>query len=167
MYFCTHYYNTKKQLSFWENSQFTEVNDGSQTHPFTVAEALAIIEDMTNGAIASEPVYVKGIVTDISEISTTYYNATYLIADNETAEVVDKITVFRGLYLGGQYFVGTSTIKVKDEVIVYGKLQKYFKDENLNITEIKQKTTPKPDSLNNAGMKIKKKEKIYIRKLIK
>ena len=46
-------------------------------------------------------------------------------------------------------------------------LDKYFKDENLNITEIKQKTTPKPDSLNKAGMKIKKKEKIYIRKLIK
>ena len=101
-------------------------NDGSLEHPFTVAEALDLINVMTDGAIAADPVYVSGVIVSIDELSTSYGNATYNIGDALTAE--STVKVFRGRYLGGQRFTAEDQIQVGDAVVVLGKLQKYVKD---------------------------------------
>ena len=101
---------------------------GTASNPYTVAEALAEVAKLADGAKSAE-VYVKGVITDITEISTQYKNATYLIGDSANAS--EKLTVFRGKYLDGADFTAGDEIKATDNVVLCGQLQKYVKD---NVT---------------------------------
>ena len=100
---------------------------GGKNNPYTVAEALAVIDEMNSGDIGEVEVYVKGIVTSVSEVSAQYGNATYLIGD--TADATSTITVFRGKYLENASFTSSDQIPVGAEVVVFGKLQKYVKND--------------------------------------
>ena len=73
---------------------------------------------------ASDEVFVKGRITKIDGIDTSYGNATYFIADtNESGNTVGReLEVYRGYYLGGEKFTATDQIKVGDEVVVQGQL---------------------------------------------
>ena len=102
---------------------------GTKDNPYTVAEALSVISGLADGAKTESDVYVKGIITSITEVSTSFKNATYLIGDTQTAAAAECLTVFRGKYLDGADFTAEDQIKVKDNVVVVGKLQKYVKDE--------------------------------------
>jgi hypothetical protein len=66
---------------------------------------------------------VKGTVTAISSISTSYGNATYTISTNNSND--DAIVVYRGLYLENAKFTSEDQLKVGNEVIVRGKLVDY------------------------------------------
>lgn len=87
---------------------------------YTVAEANALIAE---GAGLDTKVYVKGIITQIDEISTQFGNATYYINDTENAD--GQLQIFRGYYLNGEKFTTGDEIKVGDKVVVYGKLTNY------------------------------------------
>ena len=98
--------------------------------------AVAIFDEVHNVAWAlentpssgtSDFVYVKGIVTDITEIETTqYYNATYYISDlDENGEAVNSFEVFHGKNVGNTNFTNANQLTIGDEVIVYGKLKTY------------------------------------------
>ena len=100
---------------------------GGKNNPYTVADALAVIDGMSNGATGDVEVYVKGIVTAVTEVSTSYGNATYLIGD--TADATNTLTVYRGKYLEGASFTSADQIAVGAEVVVCGKLQKYVKSD--------------------------------------
>ena len=100
---------------------------GSVNNPYTVAQALAVIDGLANGAKTDNDVYVAGTVTQIDEVETTqYHNATYWISNDGGTT---KLEVFHGKYLNNANFTSSEQIKVNDQVVVYGKLQKYVKDE--------------------------------------
>lgn len=89
---------------------------------YTVAKALELIEA---GEGLDAKVYVKGIITSISEVNMQYGNATYNISDNGKAE--KELIIFRGYYLGAKdnKFTSENQIKVGDVVVLYGKLVNY------------------------------------------
>ena len=98
---------------------------GSVNNPYTVAQALAVIDGLANGAKTDNDVYVAGTITQIDEVSTQYHNATYWISNDGGTT---KLEVFHGKYLNNANFTSSEQIKVNDQVVVYGKLQKYVKN---------------------------------------
>ena len=114
---------------------------GSLDAPKTVAEALAAINALEEGATTSANYFVKGKVVsvataaeDIGPNSTSgkkYKDINYYISadgsDNNT------IYVYRGKNLNNTDFTSADQLKVGDEVIVYGKLQKYKDTKNNKI----------------------------------
>lgn len=91
---------------------------GTADDPFNVAGANKYIAD---GGDASAEVYVKGKITDISDMSTSYGNCTYTISDDGN----NSLLVYRGYGLNGEKFTTGEEIKVGDEVVVKGKLINY------------------------------------------
>ena len=87
---------------------------------YTVAKALELI---AAGEGLDAKVYVKGQITNIQEVSTSFGNATYDISDDATA--ANKLTVFRGYFYDNKHFTSNDQIKVGDVVVVYGKLVNY------------------------------------------
>ena len=81
----------------------------------TVADALA--------SSAATGVYVKGIISTITEVSTGYKNATYRISDNGTT--TDEMIVYRGRYINNTDFTSEDQIELGDEVVVYGNLVEF------------------------------------------
>lgn len=94
-----------------------------------VAEALAIISGLEDGKTTSEEYLVKGVVVSIEEISTSYGNATFNIADNATDGEDKQVKVFRAKGFDNEKITDENIIKVGDEVVVKGKLQKYVKND--------------------------------------
>lgn len=86
---------------------------------YTVAKALELIEA---GEGLDAKVYVKGIITSISEVNMEFGNATYNISDNGKAE--KELIIYRGYYLGAKdnKFTSKDQIKAGDVVVLYGKL---------------------------------------------
>jgi len=100
---------------------------GTKSDPYTVAEALEIINA---GTYTSNDVYVKGVISKIEDVSTQYHNATYSIsADGKTT---NEIKVFRGKYLDGADFTTGNEIAVGDKVTILGKLTMYNGTPEIN-----------------------------------
>lgn len=95
---------------------------GTKDNPYTVAQALDVISTLADGAKTSDKVYVKGVISSITEVSTEHGNATYLIKDNGAT---NELTIFRGNYLENANFTAEDQINVGDNVVVFGQLQKY------------------------------------------
>ena len=93
----------------------------------TVAKALEIIAGLENGKKTSEEYIVKGVVTAVEEISTSYGNATFDIAD--TAGDATVLKVYRAKDAEGQSITDENIVKVGDVVVVQGLLQKYVKND--------------------------------------
>ncbi len=94
--------------------------DGTVTSPYNVAAALDLIN---NGTYSSSKVYVKGVVTSITEIDTSYGNATFYLADNASDD--DKLLVYRTYGLGGEKFTTGTEFTVGDTLVVYAVLTMY------------------------------------------
>ena len=101
----------------------------------TVAEALAVIEGLADGAKTDGEYKVTGYVVEVTEISTDYGNATFTIADAQGGSPV--LTVFRAKDANGQDIKNANFLKVNDLVVVQGKLQKYVKG-NESTPEVAQ-----------------------------
>lgn len=65
-------------------------------------------------------VYVKGKVSKIDEIGTSFGNATYYVSDDGTTS--NQFEIFRGYYLKGEKFTSADQLKVGDEVVVKGDI---------------------------------------------
>ena len=120
-----------KQAYIYSLNGVTKNEGGSETpdtpNEITVAKALEIIAALEDGKTTSEEYIIKGIVTAVDEISTSYGNATFDIADNAGDATVLK--VFRAKDAEGQKITDENIVKVGDEVVVQGKLQKYVKND--------------------------------------
>lgn len=101
----------------------------------TVEAAVAAINSMNNSQTTTAEYYVKGIVTQISEIGTSFGNATFTI--RTSAEAQDSLLVYRALGLQKGSISDAEYLNVGDEVIVVGKLQKYVKNDAV-IPELAQ-----------------------------
>jgi len=110
----------------------TKDGEGSQEQDATeinVAKALELINALENGKTTSDEYLLKGIVVSIDEISTNFGNATFMIADNAADDAAKQIKVFRIKGYNNEKITDEAIIKVGDEVVVCGKLQKYVKDD--------------------------------------
>ena len=96
---------------------------------YTVAKAHELIA--ANQGLETA-VYVKGIITNIKEVSTKFGNATYSINDNDTYDQATALVLFRGLYAENVKFTSADQIKVGDIVVVYGKLVDYNGTKEMN-----------------------------------
>lgn len=99
---------------------------GSVDNPKTVTEAVTIINGLEDDATTNESYYVKGKITKIitaEDKIAQYKNIDYMISDG-----TNEIQVFRGKNLNNTDFTAAGQINIGDEVIVFGKLQKYMKN---------------------------------------
>lgn len=100
----------------------TPTGDGTEANPYNSVAALNLIA--TLGAdVNSDSVYVKGKVMGISELSTSYGNATYTIADDKESPT---LLIYRGYGLNGDKFTSSKDLEVGDEVVVKGCLVNFY-----------------------------------------
>lgn len=117
------------QTSSIVTAKYTIVNTtgkGTAESPFSVADALQVIGALDNGQTTADQYIIKGTVTEVTEISLDYGNATFDIAD---ATGGATLKVFRAKDANGENITDANYVKVGDKVTVQGKLQRYFKDE--------------------------------------
>ena len=101
--------------------------NGTKESPYNVSAALTLI---ANGKYsADDEVYVKGQISKVEEVETSYGNATYNIVDKDYAD--NALLVYRGYYLGGEKFTSEDQIKAGDEVVVLGKLTLFYEKSEL------------------------------------
>ena len=105
---------------------------GSSNNPYTVAQALA--------ASPSNGVYVTGIISTITEVSTAYNNATYRISDDGSAS--GEMIIYHGKYTGNTNFTAEHQIKVGDIVTVTGNLTEYNQANQLGQNNYITSLTP-------------------------
>lgn len=96
---------------------------------YTVAKAYELIA--ANQGLATA-VYVKGIITNVKEVSPSYGNATYSINDGSTYDKATALLIYRGYYGENIKFTAEDQIKVGDAVTVYGKLVDYNGTKEMN-----------------------------------
>ena len=102
----------------------------------SVAESLALIEALENGATTTEVYQVKGYVVGAPDFQRNtegvlYGNVNLTIADAQGG--TPTLTVYRAKSFNGDSFTEETinTIKEGDLVVFEGKLQKYVKNENV------------------------------------
>ena len=132
------------------------VNDGSEAKPYTVTEALALINALAdNGKIQS--VYVKGKVHEVTSFNSNYKSLTYYIED--LTDNTKALYVYSGKNLGNTDFTGTSDLSVGEKLVIFGDLQKYVKNSvttpeftmNNYIVQLKHGSEPEVKSLQVAA----------------
>ncbi len=103
--------------------------DGTEANPYTASQAYEAAAKLGTDATSDAEVYVTGTVSSITEISTSYGNATFKISDDGTTAST-QFTVFQCLYVGGVKFTEATkdAIKVGDVVVVKGYLVNYKGD---------------------------------------
>lgn len=125
---------------------------GSESNPYTVAEAIAAIKA---GAPTSE-VYVTGIVSDVYFYSDQYKSLSYYISDDGKSK---DMQVYSGKGLNGADFTSKEDLKVGQKVTIKGIIKAFNKngtdimeiDKNSTIVKIEGEgtggeVTPKPDT---------------------
>lgn len=98
--------------------------DGTLEHPFSASEALSFVSSLAADAATESDYYIKGVISEIREVSPNYGNATYYISDDGTTNG-SQFYIYRGLYLNNEKFTATDQIKVGDYVTICGKLVNY------------------------------------------
>lgn len=137
--FAFKYLSTEEKAGTWEVKSFTLKGQGEATvegdqkpeeevKTITTAEALALIAELADGKISAENYIVTGIVVSIDEISTSYGNATFNMADNADDGEDKQIKVFRAKGLTNEKIEDENIIKVGDQLTVFGRLQRYVRD---------------------------------------
>lgn len=106
----------KKEITLKQNAAAATANDGSLEHPYTAAEAIAVIDSGT-GLTGK---YVKGIVKEVVSYNSSYGSMVYNIESGEKT-----LKIFNGYDFGHTKFLGTDDLKVGDEVVVFGDLYKH------------------------------------------
>ena len=104
-------------------SDMPTVGTGVVTDPYNVQAVLEYVKSLGADVESPEEVYVKGIVTSISEISTQYGNASFVLSDD--ADGSNKFTAYRVKGFGNQKVSDENIVKIGDEVIVCGKVVYY------------------------------------------
>lgn len=94
--------------------------------PYTVAEALDIIDGYGANETSEANVYVAGIISSVDSYNSTYKSITYYISVDGTT--TGQLQVYSGKGLNGADFIGEDDLQKGDNVIVYGELKKYVKN---------------------------------------
>ena len=100
-------------------------NRGSESNPFTVAEALSLI---ASGNEPSSEVYVKGTITALKDYygdANGSYGGPYSYYISDAMNQSYELLVYKGLYFKGQVFDYSDQINVGDEIVIRGVLINY------------------------------------------
>lgn len=111
---------TKEQTVFDEDSPGIEDGEGTLESPYSIKQALNMIN---GGTYPSTDVYVAGYVVSITDLSTSYGNATYILGNS--ASDSSGLTVYRGYYIDGAKFTSEDQLEVGAKVVVKGTLTLY------------------------------------------
>ena len=112
--------NTLENITLTAKWKITTDHEGTEVDPYSVDDALKVAGTLTKGNSTTDKYYIKGIVSEITELSTSYGNATFKITvDGKT------ILVFRAKNEGNQNFTSTDDLSVGDEVVIYGNITNY------------------------------------------
>ncbi len=130
-------------VATWEgNDQFNEGSTtfvvtvidpnapGTKNNPYTVAQAIAFINELGENVLSEDEVYVKGIVSKVDKLN--YNKIVYWISDDGTT--TGQMEVYNGLGLNGADFTAVTNLTVGDQVTVCGKV-KLFKNNSGTIPE--------------------------------
>ena len=105
----------------------------TQATILTVAEALEIIDGLNNGATTPDYYYIAGKVSTAG----SYLNSgklTYSISDD--GSTTNEVKVYSGKYLDNADFTSVDQLALGDNVVIYGRLQKYQDSQNNIVPEI-------------------------------
>ena len=116
---------------------------GSESNPYTVAEAIALIKA---GTAPSTAVCVKGKITAVTFFNETYSSLSYNIADEGSSEVIE---VYSGKGKDGANFSSKDDLKVGQIVVVKGIVKAFTKNDGTIVNEIDKNSTI--ISIENAG----------------
>lgn len=113
------------------NAYFVSIEEGGATpkgsgtlaDPYNVAGACAFTQTLAQDE-PSEPIYVKGYISEIHEVVLSYGNAAFYISDTK-GSTNGQMYVFRSNYLQNEKFTAENQIKVGDEVIMFGPVLNY------------------------------------------
>ena len=97
----------------------SETISGINVSYATVAQGIAATP--STGTLAD--VIVKGVVSQVISVDTSYKNANYYISADGTTS--NELYIYRGRNVGNTDFTDSSEIQVGDEVLVYGGLTLY------------------------------------------
>lgn len=98
--------------------------DGTQANPYNVAATIEEASKLGVGEESNDILYIKGIVTDISEnYDSGYGNATYYISDDEDG--TNKFYIYRSKYFGNSSYSSGDLLEYGDTVVVCGKITNY------------------------------------------
>lgn len=113
---------TVTKVEYYQKGTSPNIVDISNTPEtaYTVAKAKELIDA---GKGLSTEVYVKGIISSVGTLNTTFNSLTYNISDDGTA--TEQLNIYSGKYFGGADFTSADQLKVGDVVIVKGQLKKY------------------------------------------
>ena len=112
--------NTLENITLTAKWKITTDHEGTEVDPYSDDDALKVAGTLTKGNSTADKYYIKGIVSEITELSTSYGNATFKITvDGKT------ILVFRAKNEGNQNFTSTDDLYVGDEVVIYGNITNY------------------------------------------
>lgn len=107
---------------------------GSESDPYTVAEAIAAIKA---GAPTSE-VYVTGIVSDVYFYNDQYKSLSYYISDDGKSK---DMQVYSGKGLNGADFTSKNDLKVGQKVTIKGIIKSFTNKNGTEIMEVDKNST--------------------------
>lgn len=108
------------------------IGDGSKENPYAASSANILGAELKDGDNTTlQDKYVKGKISAITNVDTSFGNAEYYISDD--GSTTDQFYIYRGYSLGGNKFKSESEIKVGDEVIVLGTIVN-FKGNTVEMT---------------------------------
>ena len=116
---------------------------GSESNPYTVTEAIALIKA---GTAPSTAVCVKGKITAVTFFNATYSSLSYNIADEGSSDVIE---VYSGKGKNGANFSSKDDLKVGQTVVVKGIVKAFTKNDGTIVNEIDKNSTI--ISIENAG----------------
>lgn len=116
---------------------------GSESNPYTVAEAIALIKA---GTAPSTAVCVKGKITAVTFFNEAYSSLSYNIADEGSSDVIE---VYSGKGKDGANFSSKDDLKVGQTVVVKGIVKAFTKNDGTIVNEIDKNSII--ISIENAG----------------
>ena len=108
---------------------------GSESNPYTVAEAIALIKA---GTAPSTAVCVKGKITAVTFFNAIYSSLSYNIADEGSSDVIE---VYSGKGKDGANFSSKDDLKVGQTVVVKGIVKAFTKNDGTIVNEIDKNST--------------------------
>lgn len=108
-------------------------------NPYTVAEALEVIDALEDNATTPDDVYVSGTISQLDSYFSTYKSITYFISDGGTE--ASELEVYSGKGLNGADFNSLADLAVGDVVVVKGKLKKHVNNAGTVTTPEFDKTS--------------------------
>mgnify|MGYP002764739857 CR=1 FL=1 len=108
---------------------------GSESNPYTVTEAIALIKA---GTAPSTAVCVKGKITAVTFFNATHSSLSYNIADEGSSDVIE---VYSGKGKDGANFSSKDDLKVGQTVVVKGIVKAFTKNDGTIVNEIDKNST--------------------------